>query len=260
MPYRNSGDAAQPPSWEVLALVGNHLDPKTLALASCVSKSWHISMSSDHLWKPLCTHHFPSLSHLKTTNPFLPYRRLYHLGHTAGLRRLKTPKKPLLSLHNLLFIINISFKTGHRHIINVAKPGRYLPNHKGLFRFDIDVNCETQMVEDHQLAVSWNVVLEGWSAVFTVVESEGKVGLGHGGGGEGWFSAELPSPGCWWSESMSGVVGDLKLSFSEGKKDGEVIVKKVSVGILSIVNWRYVTLENGLSYLHHFLLPTKCNS
>ncbi|XP_065855239.1 probable F-box protein At5g04010 [Euphorbia lathyris] len=218
----------RPPSWEVLILIAHHLDPITLALASCVSKSWYISMSSDHIWNPLCSDHFPSISQLKLTNPTISYHRLYAMGYTAAKRRRKTPKKPLLSLHNLLFVINICFKTG-RPIINVAKPGSSLLRHKGLFRFDIDVDCgegeerPNSGIEEEVVVVSWNVVLEGWSAVFTVMECEGKVGLGHGGG-EGWFSAELPSPGCWGSETMSGVVGDLKLSFSEGK--GVIMVNK----------------------------------
>jgi len=38
------------------------------------------------------------------------------------------------------------------------------------------------------------------------------------------------------------------------EKDGGVRVEEVSVGILRVVDWRYVSVEDGLRYLQHFLL------
>ncbi|EEF32293.1 probable F-box protein At5g04010 [Ricinus communis] len=257
-----ASDAPPPPPqppWEVVALVAHHLDPKILAIASCVSKSWYISTSSDHIWRPFCTAHYPSVSQLRLNNPLIPYNRLYAMAYTATKRRVKSPSKPQVSLDKLIFVINISAKKKSHSIINTAKPGSELDQHmyRGVFRFDIDANYYLhEAIED--VRISWHVVMEGWREVFTMMDVEGKVGFSRGG--EGWFSAELPCPGCCLSDTMSsGVVADLKLRFSgdhgESESDGKVKVDKVSVGILSIVNWRYVSLENGLRYLQHFLVP-----
>ncbi|XP_008240746.1 PREDICTED: probable F-box protein At5g04010 [Prunus mume] len=241
--------------WEVLDLVCHHLDPKSLAVASCVCKSWLISMSSDHLWKPICTSNFPSLSTLKITNPTVPYRRLYVIGCSAAKCRRQTPPKPRLLLDNLIFTINIFHhdNSSSNSLCTLAKPGNELtldPN--GIFKFDIDVDNHDafEALEDEEaVRVTWNVVLEGWRGVFGMMENcKGK------GGVEGWFSEELPSPRCCCGLSAvacSGIVADLKLGFCDGRRK----VKKVSVGILSVVNWRYVSVDDALRYLQHFLLP-----
>ncbi|KAL5810417.1 hypothetical protein ACOSQ4_026985 [Xanthoceras sorbifolium] len=243
------------PPWEVLNLVAQHLDPKTLAVASCVSKSWFTSMSPDHLWQPICTTHYPSLSNLKLTDPSVPYRCLYALGLTATKRRLKPPSKPRISLRNLLFAIDL--RTKDFPLATITKSADELcVDSNGVFRFDIDVDhvCfpVTELVEE--VKVTWNVVLCGWQGVFTMIDCEGM--LSFMAGTEGWFSEELPSPGCCSSDVASGIVADLKLRFCSKREinDGKVRVDKVSVGILSIVNWRYVSVEDGLRYLQHFLI------
>ncbi|XP_041024552.1 probable F-box protein At5g04010 [Juglans microcarpa x Juglans regia] len=248
------------PPWAVLALVAHHLDPRTLAIASCVCKSWTISMSSDLLWKPLCNNHFPSLSDIHFTDFTVPYHRLYAIGHTAARRRLQTPRKPLLSLDSLIFAINIRTRTSH--IVSLEKPGEELqvvPG--GVFKFDIDVNYESpaSMFDDlGDVKITWNVILRGWRGIFTMMDCEGKVSFSPGA--EGWFSEELPSPGCCSSEVASGMVADVKLGFcgrrSESGGGRKVRAEKVSVGILSIVNWRYVNMDDGLRYLQHFLVPS----
>ena len=89
-----------------------------------------------------------------------------------------------------------------------------------------------------------------------MMDCEGKVSLSPGS--EGWFSEELPSTGCCTSAAAaSGMVADLKMKFCSRREGGggKVKARKVSVGILSIVNWRYVTVDDGLRYLQHFLLP-----
>ena len=247
------------PPWEVLALVAHHLDPKTLAIASCVCKSWFISMSSDHLWKPICNTHFPNLhfTDLGEQVHHVPYHRLYAIGHTAAKRRVQTPCKPKLSLNNLIFSINIRTKSSN--IVTIAKPGEELifdPN--GVFKFDVDnVNyeCSSMVAVLEDVKMTWNVVLSGWKGVFTMMDCEGKVSFSPGA--EGWFSEELPSPGCCSGAVASGVVADLKLGFCCRRESGvgKVKVDKVSVGILSIVNWRYVSVDDGLRYLQHFLVP-----
>lgn len=144
----------QPPAWQVVVLVSNHLDPKTLAICSCVCKSWLISMSLDQIWQPLCCSHYPSLSTLhnfmnnnnddnndnndNSNNTGVSYMRLFALGQRASNRRSKQPAKPYISLGNILFAINI-YKNSTR-VVSLVKHGNQLSfDKKGIFRFDIDV-------------------------------------------------------------------------------------------------------------------------
>ncbi|EPS60514.1 hypothetical protein M569_14290, partial [Genlisea aurea] len=93
-----------PPPWEVVNLVAHYMDPITLASASCVCKSWSICISSDHLWHPICSADFPSLS---TLHPSIPYRKLYSLGRAAANRLRRKPPGPRLSLRNLSFSFDV---------------------------------------------------------------------------------------------------------------------------------------------------------
>ncbi|KAM7530026.1 hypothetical protein LguiB_033436 [Lonicera macranthoides] len=240
------------PPWQVLLLVATHLDPNTLALASCVSKTWHISMSSNHLWKPLCSAHFPSLSSL--TGPAISYSRLYALGHTSVTRRNHAPPKPYLSLNNLIFFFDI--RLGGSPAVTLAKPvGELSLDPNGLFKFDIEGFSEDLLVfeEFEELRVVWNVVLVGFGGVFSMMDCKGKGRVGMGGGG--WFSEELPSSSCCFSGGKSGLSSDLRVRLGE-VGGGKVVVEKVSVGVLSVVSWRYVCVDNALRYLQHFLVPT----
>ncbi|XP_009782151.1 putative F-box protein At5g04010 [Nicotiana tabacum] len=255
-----------PPPWQVLVLVSNHLDPKTLAIASCVCKSWSISMSSDQIWQPLCSTHYPSLSTLHTCyNPTVSYRQLYALGHRANNRRLKQPLKPRISLNNIIFALNI-YKTTTRMVTLVKHGSQLCFDKKGVFRFDIDVE-QWQRIPGSatdvkngdlgpfdslgDLRVTWDVILEGFKGVFNVMNCRGKgrfvLGL------EGWFSEELPPPGCCSSDTVSGLVADLRLGLKV--EDGRAVVERMSAGVLSIVSWRYLFVEDALRYLQHFLSP-----
>ncbi|CAK7338869.1 unnamed protein product [Dovyalis caffra] len=95
------------PSWELLSLVTHHLDLKTLAIASCVSKSWLDSFSSEDIWQPICSAEHPSAYSLKDIDPTVPYHRLYVIAYTAASKlQLRKPVKPHLSLNDLLFIVS----------------------------------------------------------------------------------------------------------------------------------------------------------
>ncbi|WMV23957.1 hypothetical protein MTR67_017342, partial [Solanum verrucosum] len=78
--------------------------------------------------------------------------------------------------------------------------------------------------------IMWDVILEGYRGVFNVMNCKGKgrfvLGL------EGWFSEELPPPGCCSIETVSGLVADLRLGLK--LEDGKAMVEKISAGILSI--------------------------
>ncbi|XP_004514585.1 probable F-box protein At5g04010 [Cicer arietinum] len=242
-------------SWEVLILVAHHLDPKTIAIASCVSKSWLHSMSSDLLWKPIVTTYFPSLSTLPSS---VSYIRLFALGHSANTRRRKTPSKPILSLGDIIFAVSISSKRDSSVVAAASRTAdEMVVDPPGVFRFS--VGCDGCIAEKSEgleevVKVTWNVVVKGWRGVFTLMDCEGKVGFMRGG--EGWFSQELPGPRCCWKVVASSVVADMKVGMCGGEESdgGKVRVEKVSIGILSVVEWRYVGIEDGLRYLQHFLL------
>ncbi|KAL8459978.1 hypothetical protein ACS0TY_031765 [Phlomoides rotata] len=241
------------PPWQALDIVSDRLDPETLATASCVSKSWSISFSADHLWQPICSATFPSLTNLRSAA--VSYRKLYSLGRAAEKRRRQKPTKPHLSMHDLLFAFDI--QKGRDTVATIIAPGRDLePDRNGMFQFDIVVGGDNLVgfEEVDDLRITWNVVLGGFEGVFRMMDCSGKgsfvLGL------EGWFSKELPSPGCCCGAAASGMVADLRLGMRG--EEGKVVVERMSVGVMSIVSWRYVCVDDGLRYLQHFLLP--CNT
>ncbi|KAK8315256.1 hypothetical protein V6Z11_D01G226600 [Gossypium hirsutum] len=234
------------PPWEALVMVAHYLDPQTLALASCVSKSWCQAMSLDVVWRPLCSSSFPSLSNLKISYPSVPYHRLYATGLAAFKRRHNPPSKPRLSIDNIVFTIQLSTKGVP--IFTIAEVASKMNNNQ-VFKFDVGVKHGSfkGIKGLEEMKVTWNVVLKGWEAIFTMMDWQGKLSCRAV---EGWFSEELPCAGCCSSEVGSGIVADLKVDME---------VEKVSVGILRVVDWRYVSIEDGLRYLQHFLLPCQCD-
>ncbi|KAL3715754.1 hypothetical protein ACJRO7_007493 [Eucalyptus globulus] len=245
--------AAPPPPWEVVLLVSHLLDPRTLAVASCVCKSWRASMSSDNLWKPACASLFPSLSALQSTDPALPYHRIYALGLAASRCRARSPAKPRLSLDDLVFVVDV--RSEDLPITTVSKPGDEIaPDPNGLFRFELgaDEECSLAMEIMDPVRITWIVALRGWKAVFIMMECDGRASFIPGA--EGWFSQELPLAGCCSSATASGLVADMKLGFcSRGVAGGKIRVESASVGILSMGSWRYASMEDGLRYLQNFL-------
>ncbi|KZV27332.1 hypothetical protein F511_02441 [Dorcoceras hygrometricum] len=207
-------------------------------------------MSSDHLWKPFFSDNYPYLSNLLPTaaSESTSYHKLYSLGHAAEKRRLRPPPRADLSLHHLIFFIDI--RTPRETILTVVKPGAELKLDKSgsIFRFDMDVETK-KSVGLEALKITWNVVLEGFRSVFTMMDCEGKgrslIGL------EGWFSKELPPAGG----GSSGLVVDLRVGL-RSESGGEFVIEKMSLGVLSIVSWRYVGVDEVLRYLQHFLLPS----
>lgn len=123
----------------------------------------------------------------------------------------------------------------------------------GVFSFGVGLeDCVLRKDEglEEVVRVTWNVVVKGWRGIFTLMDCERKVRFV--GGSEEWFSQELPAPSCCSKVVASSVVADVKVGMCDG--GGKVRVEKVSMGILSVVDWRYVGVEDGLRYLQHFLL------
>lgn len=48
-------------------------------------------------------------------------------------------------------------------------------------------------------------------------------------------------------------MADLRLGLKV--EDGRAVVERMSAGVLSIVSWRYLYVEDALRYLQHFLSP-----
>ncbi|KAL6534648.1 hypothetical protein OROGR_013323 [Orobanche gracilis] len=254
------------PPWQVLELLARRLDPPTLATAACVCKSWSISMSADHLWRPFCSDAYPSLFNLHfSVSPAVPYSKLFSLGRAADKRRLRKPPKPQVSMNDLVFAIDVVLNTSRDSIATVVEPGsRLRRDRNGIFRFDIEVGCgrgggTVAFDAVDSLRITWNVVLDGFKGVFTVMDCEGKgsfvLGL------EGWFSKELPASVGWCSSGSgggaSGLVADLRLVMREegvgGGGGGRMVVEKIRVGMLSVVSWRYVCVDDALS--QQLILP-----
>ncbi|KAJ8648746.1 hypothetical protein MRB53_001769 [Persea americana] len=230
-------------------------------MASCVCKSWSAYMSSDHLWKPLCLSHYPSLSSLRLIDPTVSYRRLFSLGHTAANRDHRPHSKPHISLSDLLFTIDVFHNDSL--LLSLAKSSDELDRldtdrQSGVFHFGVSVEDVAAEVprSGEGLKVAWTAVLKGWRGVFSLIDCKGNGKLV--GGRERWFSEELPAPGCCGAVATGGmgVVAEVGLEFCGGVGEGKMKVEKVSMGLLSIVSWRYLSVEDGLRYLHYFLLPS----
>jgi len=112
--------------------------------------------------------------------------------------------------------------------------------------------------------VTWNVVLRGWKDVFNMMEScSGKASLVPEA--EDLFSKELPLPGCCSNMvTASSLVAEIKLGFccenyideEEGiEDDGKFKRGKLSLGIMNTKHWRYLSMDDALRHLQHFLLP-----
>ncbi|XP_043725750.1 probable F-box protein At5g04010 [Telopea speciosissima] len=218
-------------------------------MASCVCKSWSIFMSSDHLWKPICFTHYPSLSSLSLTDPTISYCRLYALAHQSTKRRYPSP--PRISLDDLVFAVDIF--DGNSHSLSLANAGKDLDIHRhGVFRFEVDV--QTGDVGAFELStemkVTWTIILKGWKGIFSMMECKGKGRLVSGC--EQWFMEDLPAPGCCLNAGASGLAAELGLGFSDGTK---IRVEKVSMGIMNVGSCRYFSVDEDLRYLQHFLLP-----
>ncbi|CAH9079208.1 unnamed protein product [Cuscuta europaea] len=259
---KNLKESKMNPEWEVIVLVSNHLCPKTLSLAACVSKLWHLCMSSDHLWQPILASTYPSLSSLRLADPAVPYRRLYALGHASDKRRVQNqqPQPPVISLSDVIFSVTVFHRDSP--LLSLVKPGRELGMHEnGVFLFDLEPTGDERRLAlvggnrlPHDVRVTWEAVLEGYTCKFTMLECGGEK-RSFVSGMEAWYSEELPSPGCCPCSkgTVSGLVADLRLGWKK-ESCGRVLVEKISLGVMSVAEWRYVQVVDVLRYLQHFLL------
>ncbi|XP_072976155.1 probable F-box protein At5g04010 [Typha angustifolia] len=240
--------------WEATLLVAHHLDPKTLAVASCVSKPWHAVFSSDDIWKPICLSRFPSSLHFPTTTTS-SYHSFFSLLLSSSAHLRRRPPTPRLALRDLLFAVDVFRNSAP--VLSFAKSGDQLAlAQDSIFRFDVDVgssNVEVAAADEYRVA--WTVVMKGFQGAFSIMQRVEKGKLVEGNGL--WFTGALPNPECCSAAAMGGGQLEAELGMEFGGGDGRRSrrVEKVRLGLMSILSWRYLRVEDGLLYLQHFLLP-----
>ncbi|PNT73042.1 probable F-box protein At5g04010 [Brachypodium distachyon] len=270
---RAAPSATQGPPWEALPLVAAFLDDAvSLAAASCVSTSWHAAFAADHLWARLCRSHYPSaIALLQTDNNGIingtgdprsrssPHRRLFALFHAAASSRRRPLPAPRLALADVTFAIDLFTSSGNS-ILSFAVAACDAGANKGVFQFGVDVSGRNAVAgpgEQHW-SVRWTAVRtrlgDGLAApalpAAAIVMMEAKVPssrageLGGGEKGEAWASEKLPAPGCGGARMEAEVV--VEVSGEERR------VETVRFGVL--LDCRYVSVDEGLRYLQHFLL------
>ncbi|KAG6504988.1 probable F-box protein At5g04010 [Zingiber officinale] len=248
--------ARSSPPWEVLRLISEFVgDPKSLAVACCVSKSWHAVFTSDHLWTPLCRSLFPSSTH-NATAAAVSSRHLFQLLHTAASRRRRTRSQLLLHLPRLIFFLDV-FQRG-APVLSLARAGSELVSHRGVFRFEVPMNGEEPAALDSgdDVRVAWTVVTAEWREAFGLMEFEGQARAV--GNREMWFSEKLPYPSAFCcSEAEAGFEAQIFIELADEVHGGGRTVEKVSFGLMNTKTWRYVKEEDGLLYLQYFLMDTK---
>ncbi|RLN25649.1 uncharacterized protein C2845_PM07G26310 [Panicum miliaceum] len=261
---------APPPPWEALPLVAPFLDAASLAAASCVSTSWHAAFAADFLWARLCAQHYPSalglLRHLPETDSGAsgwqqrpsssPHRRLFALFRSASIRSRALPA-PRLALADVAFAVDVSTAGGEIIVsfaVAAAEAGG-VKNAAGLFLFGVDLSGWNAAIGPGEWRVRWTAVRTGnrldGGAPAAVLMMDAKVpearaagAVSFGGRGEAGVSARLPAPGCGGERLEAEVVVELA--------GEERMVEKVRLGVMC--ECRYVSADEGLRYLQHFLL------
>lgn len=266
--------------WEVVPLMCEHFDPKTLSIASCVSKSWNRLSSSEFFWKRLCHRHYPSLTKLiaRSNNGVVDddhpeaaaaaptaafsYRSLYVKAFSASKRTTPVPSKPRLSLNDLVFAIDLHSVDGRSGLVtpsSVIKPCSELKvDRDGLFRFDVVVGRGEEDVESLKnkagdgVKATWNVVNKGWK-IFTMIHAASKQ-TNSGEGLEEVFTNQLPATSsCFSAVESSGIMAEFRLKFGGDQiKNGKARLEKITLGLMNTHSWRYVSVDDGLRYLQDF--------
>ncbi|XP_010555766.1 PREDICTED: probable F-box protein At5g04010 [Tarenaya hassleriana] len=243
--FNADGDySGESPPWEVLYLVAGYMDDKTIAIASCVSKTWNLSFSSDQLWRSLCATRHPYLSAVKTASPAISYTRLYSIAESAARHRhlVKREPKPKISLSDLTFVAHVWGTNVNTTAVKHGKDIMVPPG--GPFWFSVDVNHHDGSSGDTTEAkVTWNVVFRESESVFTMVDCVTELPMIT------LFSQDLPAPEYCLFSSGSGLAAVVKIQLNHDW------IKRMGLGILNRVDSRYLNVDEALRYLERFLLP-----
>ncbi|CAO1944729.1 unnamed protein product [Urochloa humidicola] len=284
MPAARRAPSPRSPPWEALHLVAPFLDAASLASASCVSTSWHAAFAADYLWARLCSQQYPSalglLRHLPDTadaasgdrrqqcssSASSPHRRLFALFRSASTRSRALPA-PRLALADVAFAVDILTATDGESILSfavTAAEAGSVRNGAGLFLFGVDVSGRGAAIGPGEWRVRWTAVRTGSSsrrrgdgggarapaAAAAVLMLDAKVPAARAasavgfGRGEAGVAVGLPAPGCGGARLEAEVVVELA--------GEERVVEKVRLGVLC--ECRYVSADDGLRYLQHFLM------
>lgn len=232
----------------IFDLLAHLLDPKSLAVASCVCKSWNSIAASDHLWKPLCLSQYPSIAGQAAASTVSP-RRLFALLYASSTRRHCGPCAPRICLADLIFAVDVF--DGSSLVFSVCRPGEELVAvYDGVFRFDVaveDGGSEGWRLDGRrEVRVAWNVVTKGLTGAMLMLDRVAKGGMI---GGELSFSEEIRGPACCWRSIR--VVAEVGIGFGSERS-----VEKVNFRLMSSTECRYLTLNEGLLYMQPFLLPS----
>ncbi|KAJ1285823.1 hypothetical protein BS78_03G307200 [Paspalum vaginatum] len=257
---------ASPPPWEALPLVAPFLDAASLAAASCVSTSWHAAFAADHLWARLCAQHYPSALGLlpgtdgdrRPSCSSSPHRRLFALFRSASAR-CRAPPSPRLALADVSFAVDI-FAAGRTSggtlsFAVAADKAAPVKNAAGLFVFGVDLSDRKAAIGAGEWCVRWTAVRTARrgseAAPAAVMMMDARVpaaraagAVSFGGRGEAGVAARLPAPGCGGARLEAEVVVELA--------GAEKLVERVRLGVMC--ECRYVSADEGLRYLQHFLL------
>jgi hypothetical protein len=243
--------------------VASFLDAASLAAASCVSTSWHAAFAADHLWAALCRSHYPSAIALLPLHAgsdgnaagnrrSSPHRGLYALFHTASSRGRSLPA-PRLALADVAFCIDLFAASGETTLsfaVAASDAGvRKAPG--GVFQFGVDVSGRNAVAgPGEHWSVRWTAVRTGLAPAAAIVMMDAKVPASRAGAlrsgerGEAWATERMPAPGCGGGKLEAEVVVKVR--------GEERLVEAVRFGVL--LDCRYVSIDEGLRYLQHFLL------
>ncbi|KAL6616228.1 hypothetical protein ACP70R_038498 [Stipagrostis hirtigluma subsp. patula] len=256
--------APSPPPWAALPLVAPFLDAASLAAASCVSTSWRAAFAADYLWAGLCRSHYPSALGLLgqqlpvsdgSSSCDSPHRRLFALFRSASTRRGALPP-PRLALADVAFAVDVFTACGSgttqsalSFAVAADKAG-VVKNAAGLFLFELDVSGRNAAIGPGDWRVRWTAVRTGHApAAVLMMDAKAPAAraagaVRFGGRGEAGVAERLPAPGCGGARLEAEAVVELS--------GEEKVVEKVRLGVMC--ECRYVSVDEGLRYLQHFLL------
>ncbi|KAF0919697.1 hypothetical protein E2562_030945 [Oryza meyeriana var. granulata] len=247
------------PPWEVLRLVGPFLDADSLAAASCVSTACRDTFTAEYLWSKLCCSQYPSALGLlplpdngagASGRSSAPYRRLFALFRSASARRGALPP-PRLALDDVTFAVDI-FAASGKNTLSFVVAARDAIAKSGRFQFEVDLTGRNAAVGQGEFwSVRLTAVRTGLGVAPAAVEMmDAKVpaararALFGGVRGETWATESLPAPVCGGATMEAEVVFEVS--------GEERMLERVRFGVMA--KCRYVSIEDGLRYLQHFLL------
>ncbi|EEC71652.1 hypothetical protein OsI_04095 [Oryza sativa Indica Group] len=248
------------PPWLVLRLVGPFLDAESLAAASCVSTACREAFTAEDLWSKLLRSQYPSALGLlpmqgngddASGRSSSPYRRLFALFRSASARRRALPP-PRLALDDVTFAIDI-FAASGENTLSFVVAARDAIAKTGRFQFEVDLTGRNAAVGRGEFwSVRWTALRAGLIgfAPLAVEMMDAKApaararALFGGATGETWAKGCLPAPGC------GGATVEAEVVFEVSGE--ERLLEKVRFGVMA--QCRYVSIDDGLRYLQHFLL------